>query len=181
MVYHSRWNGFEERSLLGCGVFPLNFSDAAAVPGPAPRLQDLAASEAAQDDVVDEALYYLKTNLLCRTFSIKGAGDRVILYLTVFFSECLRMIVGMRRQEAEATLRGFARNTPLPPDHPKFPFCDFFPHGEEDEVKEWVQYAGQLRMEAVVRLTTKVFAYPEEDGTGSKFWLVFAKRGFLSS
>lgn len=55
--------------------------------GPAPCLPP---SEEA--DIIDEALYYFKANVFFRTYEIKSEADRVLIYLTLYITECLKKL-----------------------------------------------------------------------------------------
>ena len=41
------------------------------------------------EDIIDEALSLYRANCFFRNFEIKGNGDRVLIYLTLFIQECL--------------------------------------------------------------------------------------------
>ena len=43
-------------------------------------------------DIVDEVLYYLRSVLLFRTYDVQGAGDKTLIYLTLFASQCLKRL-----------------------------------------------------------------------------------------
>ena len=43
----------------------------------------------AEDDVIDEAITLFKANTFFRNFDIKGGGDRVLIYLTLYIQDCL--------------------------------------------------------------------------------------------
>lgn len=51
--------------------------------GPAPR-------ETGEADVLDEALYYFKANVFFRTYEVKSEADRLLIYLTLYITECLK-------------------------------------------------------------------------------------------
>ncbi|RNF02665.1 ARP2/3 complex subunit [Trypanosoma rangeli] len=132
-------------------------------------------------DIIDDALYLFKPHMFFRTFPIKGAADRVVLYVTMYLHECLKKIVLLTRDEASAVLLNYATTSFASPGEDEFLFNAFFSTGTEAEKEKWREYAKQLRLEATVRLLEKVFLFPEKDGTGSKFWMSFAKRPFLAS
>nr|CCC93613.1 putative ARP2/3 complex subunit [Trypanosoma congolense IL3000] len=180
-MMQSQWNGYEERTLLGCGVYPLRRTSTFTPDGPSQRMDEVvdASQGDEQQDIVDEALYFLKPNLLRRVFPIKGAGDRVILYITHYLYDCLKMLVGVKREDAQSLLLEYATGVIAVPGDEESRLGLFFPSGSSAEREEWMLYARQLRAEASSRLIEKVFMFAEEDGTGNKFWMVFAKRPFL--
>ena len=55
--------------------------------GPAPCLPP-----SDQPDIIDEALYYFKANVFFRTYEIKSEADRVLIYLTLYITECLKKL-----------------------------------------------------------------------------------------
>jgi hypothetical protein len=57
------------------------------VRGPAPCLPP-----SDQPDIIDEALYYFKANVFFRTYEIKSEADRVLIYLTLYITECLKKL-----------------------------------------------------------------------------------------
>jgi actin related protein 2/3 complex subunit 3 len=184
MVYHSKWNGYEESVILGCGVFPVKATHKNPAAGPAPKLDLTTVNEQGeeeeQEDVLDEALQYFKPHMLFHTYTIKGNADRLILYLTMFINQCLKKIVGVSKSEAKQILFNFAHEGFSAPGDKAFPFSVFFPAPQGPaEVEKWKEYMKQLRVEMTARLIPKVYQFPEADGTGSKFWMIFAKSNFL--
>ena len=55
--------------------------------GPAPCLPP-----SDEPDIIDEALYYFKANVFFRTYEIKSEADRVLIYLTLYITECLKKL-----------------------------------------------------------------------------------------
>lgn len=53
--------------------------------GPAPK-------EMGESDVLDEALYYFKANVFFRTYEVKSEADRLLIYLTLYITECLKKL-----------------------------------------------------------------------------------------
>ncbi|CBH15472.1 ARP2/3 complex subunit, putative [Trypanosoma equiperdum] len=178
----SQWNGYEESTLLGCGVYPLRRTSLDTPNGPSRPMSEVIdpiEGEGEPQDIVDEALYFLKTHLVRRAFPIRGAGDRVILYLTWYLHECIKSLVGLNRNEAQKAMLNRAVEGVVAPVDEGFVFSRFFSPGDDSEQDRWKSYATQLRVEAGSRLVEKIFLFPEEDGTGNKFWMAFAKRPFL--
>lgn len=66
-----------------------------------------------QGDILDEALEYFKVcscwlflshsqaNVLFRTFEVKGAADILLIYATLYISQCLGKIKGRGKQDAQ--------------------------------------------------------------------------------
>ena len=53
--------------------------------GPAPK-------EMGESDILDEALYYFKANVFFRTYEVKSEADRLLIYLTLYITECLKKL-----------------------------------------------------------------------------------------
>ena len=51
-----------------------------------------AAKEMGESDVLDEALYYFKANVFFRTYEVKSEADRLLIYLTLYITECLKKL-----------------------------------------------------------------------------------------
>ena len=43
-----------------------------------------------EHDVVDEAISFFRANVLFRNFEVKGPADKLLLYLTLYISACLK-------------------------------------------------------------------------------------------
>jgi len=43
-------------------------------------------------DIVDEALLFFRANVLFQQFDIQGPADIVIVYLTAWIADCLRLL-----------------------------------------------------------------------------------------
>ena len=51
-----------------------------------------AAKEVGESDVLDEVLYYFKANVFFRTYEVKSEADRLLIYLTLYITECLKKL-----------------------------------------------------------------------------------------
>lgn len=70
-----------------------------------------------QQDIVDEALLYFKANILFRNFDVTSNSDRLLIYLTLYISACLKKVVKKPKVEAEKILYAYAlENFALPGD-----------------------------------------------------------------
>ena len=58
------------------------------------------AGDANQRDIVDETLYAFRANILFRNFEVKGAADKLLIYLTLYVNLCLK-----RRSDSMGLLR----------------------------------------------------------------------------
>ena len=51
--------------------------------GPAPLVAE------GEDDIIDETIGYFKANVLFKHFEVKGPADRMLIYLTLYITQCL--------------------------------------------------------------------------------------------
>ncbi|GFY51151.1 hypothetical protein TNIN_290991 [Trichonephila inaurata madagascariensis] len=141
--------------------------------GPAPR------ADSDQDDIIDEAIYFFKANVFFRTYEIKSEADRVLIYLTLYITECLK-----RLQKCSNKNQGTNEMYSLAiakfdiPGEPGFPLNAVYAKpSSTSEADLMRQYLVQLRQECGARLCEKVF--DPETSKPSKWWLCFAKRKFM--
>ena len=81
-AYHSSF-GSGTQAVGNMALLPIKTTNR----GPAPCLP---VSDTA--DIIDEALYYFKANVFFRTYEIKSESDRVLIYLTLYVTECLKKL-----------------------------------------------------------------------------------------
>jgi len=55
-------------------------------------------------DIIDEAIDYFKANVLFRNFDIQGTADTLLVYLTVYLTQCLAAIQKKSQPEAAKIL-----------------------------------------------------------------------------
>ena len=129
-------------------------------------------------DIIDEALYYFKANVFFKSYEVKGPSDRVLIYLTLYISECLKELQRCRcRDDGRKTMATLAVSSFDIPGDPNFPLNVFMSKpGSRQESDQMRQYFIQLRQELGQRLVEKVFT-PE--GKPSKWWMCFTKRRFM--
>eukprot|EP00758_Cryptobia_borreli_P003314 Tbor_TRINITY_DN3680_c0_g1::TRINITY_DN3680_c0_g1_i1::g.215::m.215/K05756/ARPC3; actin related protein 2/3 complex, subunit 3 len=186
--YHSIWNGYEEETLLGCGVYKIKQTHKASMVGPAPSMSlvdvDEEGNQTEAEDILDEALYYFKSNVLFKTFKMKGDADRLILFLTHYLHTLLKKIVRMDIKAAKAVVLQLQTEYSVLPTDASFPFAVFFSLDKEgpvttDEKERFTEYSKQIRYEIGMRMIDKVYQFPEADGTGSKHWMLFTRHHLL--
>ncbi|CAJ0933029.1 unnamed protein product, partial [Mesorhabditis belari] len=165
-AYHSK---FETTQLVGnIGLLPLRTS----FKGPAPRTDG--------EDIIDEALTYFKPNIFFREFEIKGPGDRTLIYLTFYVTECLRKLQrSPNKNNGQKDLAMLALSSQLPiPGESGFPLNSMYkPPRDKMEEETMRAYLQQLRQELGVRLCELTF--PDANQKPSKWWLSFARKRFM--
>nr|ANM86090.1 actin-related protein 2/3 complex subunit 3 [Stygiella incarcerata] len=172
MAYHSQQSCEGVQTVCNCPILPLK----GKTRGIAPPFT--GAEE--ERDIVDEAIYYFKANVLFKSFEVKSPADRLLVYLTLHISKCLVSLKG------EKTLEGGIRNlqslargeVPLPGDA-GFHLGGFFQAPRSGSERDTMRkYLKQLMEEVAARLPLLYFTGP--DGGPNKYWSSFAKRRFLN-
>jgi len=166
-AYHS---ALTSNSTLGnMALLPLRTQ----VRGPAPSLPDT------EKDIIDEALYYFKANVFFRNYEIKGEADRVLIYLTLYITECLKKLQKCASKgQAQNEMYSLAISRFDIPGEPGFPLNSVYQKPtSEEEADNMRHYFLQLRQEIGLRLVQMVMDTP--DGKPSKWWTCFAKKRFM--
>ena len=144
-----------------------------------PRGLSLAAPNAPGDDFIDEVLGFFKANVLFKHFEVKGGADRVMIYLTLYITQCLgKLDKCPNATEGLKALTAMAHEQFKIPGDAGFALGSFFPAPATPQEAEACRgYLKQVREELGRRLVSKVYG---EDGAPSKFWLVFQKKKFMN-
>jgi actin related protein 2/3 complex subunit 3 len=116
--------------------------------------------------------------VLFRNFEINGPADRMLIYGTLFISECLGKVKpGMTSREAEKALINVSLDHFAIPGDVAFPLNQAFePPRDRQDAETLRQYLSQVRQEIAIRLHARLYAGGEGP---SKWWLSFAKRKFM--
>ena len=93
MVYHSQLDTAGCDLACGFPLVPVRHSKGSS-----------QAGDENQRDIVDETLYAFRANILFRSFEVKGAADKLLIYLTLYVNLCLK-----RRSNAMGLLRYYQR------------------------------------------------------------------------
>ncbi len=78
MVYHSQLDISQCQFACGLPLIPLK------------SRADHTPTESSSRDIVDESLHAFRANILFRNFEVKGAADKLLIYLTLFINLCLK-------------------------------------------------------------------------------------------
>ena len=133
-----------------------------------------------EHDIIDETLRYFKANIFFKNYSIDGPADRVLVYLTLYVSQCLGELKKnpAKKDGTKALFTLSLKNFNIPGDA-NFELGGFFSAPESradaDEIRA---YFVQLRQELGNRLVDLV--YSGEGESLSKWWMCFSKRKFLN-
>lgn len=73
-------------------------------------------------DILDEALFYFKANVFFKTYEIQGDADRVMIYLTLYITECLKKLQKcVKKSQALSEMHSLAISKFDSPGEPSFP------------------------------------------------------------
>lgn len=165
-AYHSQIK--ECKQLVGnMAILPLRTQSR----GPAP-------SANIETDIIDESLYYFKANVFFRTYEVKNEIDRVLIYITLYITECLKKLQRCtNKNQGQQEMYSLAISKFDIPGDSGFPLNAVYakPSGPAD-ADLMRQYLLQLRHETGIRVCDKVFS---DDGKPNKWWICFAKKKFM--
>ena len=132
-----------------------------------------------EQDIIDEALFYFKANVFFKQFEIQSDSDRVLIYCTLFITECLKKLQKCNSKEQGASeIHSLAISKFDIPGDPGFPLNPVYSKPANiEEANNLRQYLLCLRQELGQRLVEKVF--DKETNKPSKWWICFAKRKFM--
>ncbi|XP_001608249.1 actin-related protein 2/3 complex subunit 3 [Nasonia vitripennis] len=167
-AYHSSFTG-TKNSLGNMALLPLKTT----FRGPAPPL-----ANGEEMDIIDEALYFFKANVFFRTYEIKSEADRVLIYVTLYITECLKKLQKcINQHQAQNEMYSLAISKFDIPGDAGFPLNSVYAKpNSPTEADAMRQYLLQIRQETGSRLIEKVYG---ADGKPSKWWLCFAKKKFM--
>lgn len=131
-------------------------------------------------DIVDESLLYFKPNVFFKSYEIQSDADRVVIYLILYISECIKKILKCTNMEqARTELHALAMSRFPIPGEPNFPLNSMFQRPSKPEHIELMSsYLLQLRQECSHRLLSRLYPDPRQEKP-SKWWTCFAKRKFM--
>ncbi|XP_049824409.1 actin-related protein 2/3 complex subunit 3 isoform X2 [Aethina tumida] len=166
-AYHSSF--LEPTQVIGnTAILPFKTK----VRGPAPQIIT------DEQDIIDETLYFFKANVFFRTYEIKSESDRLLIYITLYITECLKKLQRCsNKNQAQNEMYSLAISRFDIPGEPGFPLNSVYSKPQNSSEAELLRsYFTQLRQEVGLRVVEKVFG---EDGKPSKWWLCFAKKKFM--
>ena len=83
---------------------------------------------AGEDDILDEILGFFKANVLFKQFEVKGGADRVLIYLTLYITQCLmKLSTVSNKADGVRALTSMAHEQFKIPGETGFPLGAFFP------------------------------------------------------
>ncbi|XP_037950624.1 actin-related protein 2/3 complex subunit 3 [Teleopsis dalmanni] len=132
-----------------------------------------------ENDIIDESLYFFKANVFFRTYEIKSEVDRVLIYITLYITECLKKLQRCsNKNQASQEMYSLAISKFDIPGDAGFPLNAVYAKPLTSQDADLMrQYLLQLRHETGNRVCEKVFS--TEDGKPNKWWICFAKKKFM--
>ncbi|XP_022219704.1 actin-related protein 2/3 complex subunit 3 [Drosophila obscura] len=166
-AYHSQIKEFPQQ-VGNMAILPLRTQ----VRGPAP-------SANVENDIIDESLYFFKANVFFRTYEIKSEVDRVLIYVTLYITECLKRLNRCtNKNQGQQDMYSLAISKFDIPGDAGFPLNAVYAKPQTAQDSDLMrQYLLQLRHETGNRVVEKVFN--TEDGKPNKWWTSFAKKKFM--
>mmetsp|Transcript_10348 Transcript_10348/g.20379 ORF Transcript_10348/g.20379 Transcript_10348/m.20379 type:complete len:175 (+) Transcript_10348:404-928(+) len=168
-AYHSVFQD-NEAEVIGMPILPLK----TAVRGPAPQ------ASGDDEDIIDEAIKFYRANVLFASYTIESPSDRIIIFLTLFISQCMkRMEKASSKQSGVKIMFELAKEKfPLPGESGWLLGGHIPAPKSRDEEDRARNYLKQLREECGLRLLEKLYAH--SDAAPDKFWMGFSKRKFMN-
>jgi len=168
MAYHSQLPS--NKNVGNMAILPIRTT----VRGPAPM-----QNGATEQDIIDEALYYFKANVFFRNYEIKSESDRLLIYVILYISECLKKLAKCtNKNQGMQEMYTLAISKFDIPGDPGFVLNSVYGKpGNSNDAEFLRSYLTQVRQECGQRVCEKVFS--TEDGRPSKWWLCFAKKKFM--
>lgn len=130
-------------------------------------------------DIIDEAIYFFKANIFFKNYEVKTPADRVLIYLTLYVTECLKKL-----QRCTSKVQGAKDMQQLGiasfsiPGEAGFPLNAMYAKpANRQEADQMRAYLQQIRQETGTRLVEKVM--DPATNKPSKWWMCFVKRKFM--
>mmetsp|Transcript_21919 Transcript_21919/g.41097 ORF Transcript_21919/g.41097 Transcript_21919/m.41097 type:complete len:175 (+) Transcript_21919:65-589(+) len=167
-AYHSEFNDTKADTVCGMSILPLRGSSR----GPAPPSKK-------DYDVIDEAVKFFRANVLFATFEVKGGADRVLMFLTLYISQCLkRLEKAGSKASGQKALFDLSKERFALPGANGWQLGGHIPKPRDSKEQELCQaYMKQLREETGHRLLEALYRHDESEP--NKFWMAYSKRKYM--
>lgn len=100
-----------------------------------------AAKEYGETDIIDEALHYFKANVFFRNYEVKNESDRLLIYMTLYITECLKKLQKCaNRNQAQNEMYSLAISKFAIPGEAGFPLNSVYakPASQNDAGKDYI-------------------------------------------
>lgn len=179
-AYHSNFNKFSCKSVAKIAILPFEarFSKGSAPfwnPND-PYLKD----NKCDGDIINEGLKFFKANVFFKNYEIKDNADRLLVYITLYISQCLGRLTKCRsKDDVGRELHALTSDNNFKiPGESGFPLDQHFsnPGSEADFLRDYLK---QVRGEVAGRLAELVI--DQSTNAPSKWWMCFHKRKFMGA
>lgn len=128
--------------------------------GPAPQSN-------IEGDIIDESIYFFKANVFFRTYEIKSEVDRVLIYITLYITECLKKLQRCaNKNQGMQEMYSLAISKFDIPGEAGFPLNAVYAKpSSPSEADLMRQYLQQIRHETGNRVCEKVFSTDDGNWT----------------
>ncbi|CAK1549817.1 unnamed protein product [Leptosia nina] len=129
-------------------------------------------------DIIDEAINYFKSNVFFKFYEIKSNSDRLLIYLTLYITECLKKLqMCSDKKQGQSEMYILAISKFYIPGEPGFSLNSVYakpPSPQESDLMRL--YLQQLRHETGERICEKLINVPllgtgRRMGFPSRWWL----------
>ncbi|EOQ99209.1 Actin-related protein 2/3 complex subunit 3 [Wallemia ichthyophaga EXF-994] len=172
-AYHSNFNDDKQSKLIGnVSILPFSSKHRGIAPTP--------PNDPEYIDIISESIILFRANSLFRNFEIKGGGDRMLIYLILFISDCIAKLSRGQVNSGDAMkqLHTLAVDSFSLPGEAGFPLNSLYaPPQSKMDADTLRSYLTQARVETVNRLIPILYA--QSNTSPDKYWMSFNKRKFM--
>ena len=130
-------------------------------------------------DIIDEMIAFFRANVLFKNFEVKSGADRTLIYMTLYFQQCL--VVCEKAQTAEAAKKDLHNLAIKPfsiPGENNWPLGSVFPSAKsKTEADAFRAYFKHAREEISSRIIPLLYVGDKKEK--NKWWQSFSKKKFM--
>ena len=168
-AYHSRFNEEDCKTIASFPLLPIKTD----IRGPAPP----ASKD--EKDIIDEAIFFFRANVLFKNYDIRGDADKLMCYLTLCIQQLIKALVDCKsKAEASTEYKQLIHDEKFKiPGDKGFPLKNFCEKpSSSSQADKLRSYLKQVRSEMFQRVFAILYA---PDGTKNKWWFGFYKQEFM--
>jgi len=125
-------------------------------------------------------VYGFRANILFRNYEVKGPGDLLLIYLTLYLTQCLNTIRSKSQTEATKLLYSLSIENFSLPGEAGFPLGGMVTAPASRADADYLRvYLTQARQELGIRLVNQVLYKSGSTQQPSKWWMQFSKLKFM--
>eukprot|EP00941_MAST-03F_sp_MAST-3F-sp1_P006289 g6289.t1 len=138
------------------------------------------AGSAAPDarDIIDEAIFYFRANVLFQSFEIKSHADCLLIISTLLIQKIIKTLKKFdSKKAADKEIQKFLHDNATLPSDRSHPLKNLCPKAESSKDAEKLRnYLTQLRKELLTRMLEILY---NDAGEPNKWWFQFHKMKFM--